>query len=326
MTTNAHDIGHDRQLPVLRVGDLPLEASPRRWLIEGLWGAAAVGILGGSPKSGKTFLGLDMALSVATGTPCLGRFRVAEPGPSLVYLAEDSLHAVRQRAAALARHRRLALERIDLHVITAPALRLDHAEDRGRLFAAVERLRPRLLLLDPLVRLHRCDENDSGAVSALLAHLRTLQRHYDVAVVLVHHARKGGASQGGEGLRGSIDLWAWCDSNLYLRRAEGKLLLSMEHRAAPAPEPVSLTLLNTDEEAIHLEVVAGYKEKHDPETRLCATLLAALAAAPSGLTRTELRDKLRVKNTRLGQALRRLEADGRVARLANGWRATDPAP
>ena len=29
----------------------------------------------------KTWLGLDLALSVATGTPCLGKYAVPEPGP-----------------------------------------------------------------------------------------------------------------------------------------------------------------------------------------------------------------------------------------------------
>ena len=33
-----------------------------RWLIESLWGAGAVGIIGGSPKSCKTWLALELSL------------------------------------------------------------------------------------------------------------------------------------------------------------------------------------------------------------------------------------------------------------------------
>ena len=58
--------------------------------MEGLWGASSVGVIGGAPKCAKTWLGLDMALSVATGTACLGKYAVPEPGPVLVYLAEDA--------------------------------------------------------------------------------------------------------------------------------------------------------------------------------------------------------------------------------------------
>ena len=54
--------------PVVRVSEIPVEPQPRRWLIEGLWGAAAVGFIGGPPKCCKSYLGLDLALSVATGT------------------------------------------------------------------------------------------------------------------------------------------------------------------------------------------------------------------------------------------------------------------
>ena len=45
-------------------------------------------MIGGVSRCAKTWLGLDMALSVATGTPCLGKYAVSEPGPVLVYLAE----------------------------------------------------------------------------------------------------------------------------------------------------------------------------------------------------------------------------------------------
>ena len=42
--------GEGTSLPVLRVGEIPLEVTPRRWLIEGLWGSSCVGFLAGSPK------------------------------------------------------------------------------------------------------------------------------------------------------------------------------------------------------------------------------------------------------------------------------------
>ena len=64
-----------------------------------------------APKCAKTWLGLDMALSVATGTPCLGKYNVPERGPVLVYLAEDALRAVRERIDGMARHRGLDLGR-----------------------------------------------------------------------------------------------------------------------------------------------------------------------------------------------------------------------
>ena len=75
-------------LPVLKAHQLEVESPQRRWLIESLWARQAVGLLGGPPKCCKSWLGLDMALSVASATPCLGHFPVQQPGAALVYLAE----------------------------------------------------------------------------------------------------------------------------------------------------------------------------------------------------------------------------------------------
>jgi RecA-family ATPase len=52
-----------------------------------------------------------------------------------------------------------------------------------------------------------------------LAYIRELQRQLDLSVILVHHTRKNAAGgiAAGQGLRGSSDLHAFGDSNLYLR-------------------------------------------------------------------------------------------------------------
>src|SRR5512145_1737128 len=86
-----------QSLPVVRIGDLPREQNGQRWLVEHLWGVSSVGVIGGAPKCSKTWLGLDLALSVASGTACLGKYAVPQPGPALVYLAEDALPVVRER-------------------------------------------------------------------------------------------------------------------------------------------------------------------------------------------------------------------------------------
>jgi len=310
-------LNSDSSLPVVRVGEIALEDNCQRWLVEQLWGASSVGVIGGAPKCSKTWLGLDLALSVATGTACLGRYAVPEPGPVLVYLAEDALPVVRQRVEGMARHRGLTLERVEIHVITAPTLRLDRDSHRRQLLETAKRLRPRLLLLDPLVRLHGIDENNASEVAGLLAYIRGLQRQLGVSVILVHHTRKNaGGAAAGQSLRGSGDLHAFGDSNLYLRRSKDRLLLSSEHRAAPASPPVYLQLVATDEKTTHLEVVAEFSE--EPRRSLSEQVLTLLADG-AALTRAKLRDALAVKNERLGEALESLERAGRLRRTPAGW-------
>ena len=222
----------------------------------------------------------------------------------------------------MARHRGLELAAVDVHVITAATLQLDREPHRGQLFQTARRLRPRLLLLDPLVRLHTLDENHAQEVAGLLAYFRSLQRQLDLSVMLVHHTRKNAAKgvAAGQGLRGSSDIHAFGDSNLYLRRTREHLVLSSEHRAAPAAPAVSLQLVATDAAKTHLEVVA---ELHDRQRRSLQDQVLDLLGPGVVLTRAKLRDSLGVKNERLGKALESLERAGRLCRTAMGWRRSD---
>jgi hypothetical protein len=315
---------HDAQdlLPVVRAAALSEPEPGRAWLISMLWARSGVGILGGAPKCCKSWLGLDLALSVASGSPALGCFAVSESGPAMIYLAEDALSVTKERLTGICRYRRLRLEDLPIDVITAPSLRLDLDRDRQRLARTVERHRPRLLLLDPFVRLHRIDENHAGDVSALLGFLRELQRAFDIAVLVVHHARKNAAAgvAPGQGLRGSGDLHAWGDSNLYVRRQRGDLILSVEHRAAAAPAAISLTLVAEPADQVHLEVQSGKSQDrvHSSTTSLDDDVLDTLAKF-GPLRRDDLRTALRVRNERLGLALGRLVAQGRIGRCDDRW-------
>jgi len=304
-------------LPVVRIGEIVPEENQQRWLIDQLWGASAVGVIGGAPKCSKTWLALDMSLSVATGTACLDKYAVPAAGPVLVYLAEDSLAIVRERVEGMARQRGLDIETIPIHVITAATLQLDRDPHRSQLRETARRIRPRLLLLDPLVRLHGIDENHAGEVAELLAYFRSLQRELDLSVVLVHHTRKNaaGGTAAGLGLRGSSDIHAFGDSNLYLRRTRERLVLSSEHRAAPASPSVYLELVTTNG-GTHLAVTAELREEHQRSLR---QRVLELLSAGGVMTRGKIRETLSVKNERLGEALDALEEAGQICRTTAGW-------
>jgi hypothetical protein len=314
-------------LPVVRAGTLADAPTTDRWLVTSLWGRAAVGILGGAPKCCKSWLALELCVSVASCTPCLGHFAVEDPGSVMLYMAEDAAPVIKTRLAGLCAHRGLQLRGMPIDVITAPSLRIDRERDQARLLRTVRRARPRLLVLDPFVRLHRVDENDAGQVSAVLGYLRALQRELDVAVLVVHHARKNGGAggQAGQSLRGSGDLHAWGDSNLYLRRQQGALTLTLEHRAAAAPEPLALRLVSTRDGNAHLALVAPHEEPARNAAELDHRIVATLAEAGEPLGRTALRDKMRVRNERLGEALTRLAATGAVLRAGDHWSVPVPS-
>jgi hypothetical protein len=299
---------------------LATRTEERRWLVTGLWAEEAVGIVGGEPKCCKSFLALDLAVAVAAGVPCLRRFPVTRPGPVLLYVAEDALHVVRRRLEGICAAAGVELEALDVQVITSPTLRLDLDADRTSLDETVAKLAPRLLVLDPFVRLHRIDENASGEVAPLLAYLREIQRRHGVAVALVHHAKKGGGrARAGQALRGSSEFHAWGDSNLYLRRHGEDLTLTVEHRAAASVPAVALALAERGG-ALALEVLDRTQPTEPAPTSVDERIAKALAAADGPVPLAELRTVCRVRNATLRERLAALTAAGQLVRAADGYR------
>lgn len=321
--SNSGDTQEPDLLPIAGPAEIAPTPIEQHWLVQKLWGRAGVGVLGGAPKTCKSWLGLDVAVSVASGTACLGRLPVDDPGPVLIYLAEDSPAMVRSRIEAICAHRKLALAGLALKLITAPVLRLDLLADQARLAATVDALAPRLLLLDPLIRLHRLDENSSSDISGLLGYLRELQRTYDMAVLLVHHTSKKHRSHPGLALRGSSDIHAFGDSNLYLAKKDDKLTLTIEHRAAASPQPLTLRLVSRpDGSATHLEMETehtGTEQAKSQSPTLADQVVALLSDTATPRYRSDLRAELRVNNHRLGQVLAALERQGAIQRTDQGW-------
>ena len=295
-----------------------LEDRPRQhqWLIDALWGRQAVGIVGGEPKCGKSFLALDLAVAVAAGVPCLRRFAADERGTVLLFAAEDAGHK-----AAGAR-----FETLDIAVLDIPALRLDHRADRQQLLETVQRVRPRLVVLDPLVRLHGVDENTVADIAPILGFLRNLQRRFATAVVLVHHARKSGATRPGQALRGSSELHAWGDSNLYLRRRDRQILMTVEHRAAPGLADIEVELADHGKgPALRLRQVdtADAAPRPEPPER---RILQALADTKTPLSQRQLRERAATRPATVAHTLQSLLREGRVERAPEGGYRIAAAP
>jgi AAA domain len=307
-------------LPVPRASQLSTSGPQTQWLVEGLWSDQAVGILGGEPKCCKSFLALDIAVSVASGTACLRQFPVRRAGKVLLFPAEDSLAVVRQRLEGIAAAAQVNFQALPVEVITAPSLRLDTPADRLRLRDTVQNLQPALLILDPLIRLHRVDENDATQIAALLSYLRELQRQFQLAVLLVHHARKdSNGSRPGQALRGSSELHGWGDSNLYMRRKGGQLTLSTEHRAAASQDHIPLQLTQVGS-ALALAVLENPLPPATAEPTPVERVRAALSQLQEPVFSVQqLRKLCAIRTETLCAALEELTQQGELSRNAKGY-------
>lgn len=308
-------------LPVQPAYQLPVRSEAQRWLVTGLWLEQAVGIIGAEPKCCKSFLALDLAVAVASGTACLRHFPVPTAGRVLLYAAEDALHIVRGRLEGICAAAGLALQQLDVQVITAPTLRLDLPADRAKLEHTVEQLAPRLLVLDPFVRLHRIDENASGEVAPLLAYLRELQRRHHLSVLVVHHAKKGGARiRAGQALRGSSEFHAWGDSMLYLRRLGNELTLTVEHRAAPSLPSIQLELTQSGESlALQLRTPCISTLEPPPPASLDERIVSILSHSDRPVPAAQLRALCSARKATFYARLLDLTRDGRIVRSPDGY-------
>lgn len=313
-------------LPTQRASQIRAEDSQlSRWLVEELWSDQAVGILGGQPKCCKSFLALDMAVSVASGAPCLRRFAVHRPGPVLIFPAEDSLRDVRQRLEGICAAAGVGFDSLAVEVITAPSLRLDTPADRQRLANTVQALQPRLLVLDPLIRLHQLDENDAGQIAGLLSFLRQLQRQFQLAVLLVHHARKDAHdARPGQALRGSSELHGWGDSNLYMRRKAHSLSLSTEHRAAASQNHIPLELSENPPVALSVTSTAPSDPPPQSEPSASERVRRALSQLDQPASVQQVRQFCGMRTATVCNALNQLCQQGLASRSAEGYRLKPP--
>lgn len=330
-----------RTFQIRRAANLETRPSERRWLVDQLWGDEAVGLLGGEPKSYKSWLALELAVAVASGKPCMGKFEPQRTGPVLLIMGEDAAHVVRERLRRIAARAQVALDDLPLEVVLEPSIQLNLEADMARLGDTVAAVKPALMVLDPFVRLHRIDEKSTSGVVPILSGLRALQRLHHTAVLVVHHVRKGSSNErGGQALRGSSELHAWGDSNLYVRWRENDLVLNVEHRGAAAPPDMVLEL-KEDGDALGLAVARLWSADGDevsdsstprstsegasPRPRgrkkvdVTALVEATLRAAARPLQQREIRELCGIRMTRVGEALAALIESHQVHRDELGY-------
>lgn len=311
-------------LPVKRAFELDEREEESRWLVEHLWGENAVGLIGGEPKSFKSFLALDLAVSVASGKHCLGYFSVARQGPVLLYAAEDALADVRKRLHDICKNAQVKFDRLNVHVITAPRLRIDQQADRQALIETVQKIKPILVVLDPFVRLHGVDENASGEVSKVLGFLRDLQRTESTAICVVHHARKrAGRERPGQSLRGSSEFHAWGDSNLYVRRTgtEEDIEMTIEHRSAPSRSGICLGL-DSSGDGLALRYKGAVKAGETTTATRAEDRIALALSGTEGLTGEDLRSTCQMKSSTFWAALTGMIDKGDITKQGSHYHAT----
>jgi hypothetical protein len=194
------------------------EFRPVKWVVPGLLPAGAT-LFAGAPKTGKSWLSLDLGIACACGGRVLGKVEV-DPGDVLYLALEDNQRRLKNRltkrlqGAPAPDSLTFATEwpRLDQGAVPRLAEWLDQAPS------------PRLVVIDTLARIRPpTNAKDSLYQSdyAIGAPLLKLAADHDIAVILVHHTRKGEADDPLEMISGSTGLTGGMDNVMVLKRQRG---------------------------------------------------------------------------------------------------------
>lgn len=199
----------------VRPSDLEADDGHVDWLIDGVIEAGSTALLYGPSGHGKTFVTLDLALSVATGTTWAGR---AVQQGQVVYVAAEGTKGIGRRFKAWRQHRGQSVTD-DAFVVSLGAVRILEAGDVERFIAELREasITPSLIVLDTLAQcLIGGDENNGEAIGRAIDNANHIRRETGAAVLFVHHTGKDVT----KGARGHSSLYAAMDTVVAVSRVD----------------------------------------------------------------------------------------------------------
>ncbi len=246
------------------------------WLVEGFWLNNSHGIVAGEPKTFKSTLALDFAVSVASGRNFLGKYAVNSPGPVIYIQNENAKWIMKDRIEKITYNKglggRIRLKgrdmyfrppsTIPLHFINTQAYLLNDPEHRELTQEIIRQYKPKLIIFDPLYLMFDGDINSAQELNPILAWLLQLKVEFKCAIMLIHHWNKGSknnaGSRGGQRMLGSTTLHGWIESAWYIKthgeqeedtgedtnkvQAQSDIVIEREFRGAGVHPKVELSL------------------------------------------------------------------------------------
>lgn len=187
------------------------ESNNKTFLIEGLLRSRSLNVLVGDSGLGKTPLGVQLGLCVATGVPFVG-LNVVSPGAVLYCDAESDSSAFDSTVAAISRF--LGIHPPENFHVWSPNWE-SSTRKRQDVFASwadqlttrVELLRPALVIVDPLRMFWPEAEGKNKDTAAVITTLRHLSHEVKCSWLITHHRRKTNQQVGPVHL--DQDLHAW---------------------------------------------------------------------------------------------------------------------
>ena len=204
---------------------------PVEWLVDGLLTKHGFSVLYGEPGAGKSFLAIDMALSVAYGKAW--HDNPVQRG-AVLYIAGEGVGGLGKRIKAWQAHHKLTAD-VPFYVLPT-AVRFREPDDVERLLRTIDNLDTKFsaVFVDTVARaLLGGDENSATDMGLFVDACEIVKRHCECAVVAIHHSGKDAA----RGMRGSTALLGAVDTSIKVSKLEETVTLATEKQKDAEPMP-----------------------------------------------------------------------------------------
>lgn len=198
--------------PLLTISDIE-NRPPLEWLVKRHIPRVSMGFLYSVPGAGKSFLALDMALTIASGAATWFGDAIGADNRNVVYIAAEGAYGFGDRIAAWKKTHGDAetAKNVGRNFLMLPAtIAFMDRNDVEKLLRTVRDLgpgrRPCLVVVDTVSRmLPGADENLQKDMTLFIDACGAVRETFQCAVVGVHHAGKSGDMRGSTVLQGAGD-------------------------------------------------------------------------------------------------------------------------
>ena len=293
-----------------------LRLPPPTWLIETILPAGGLVGLYGPPGAFKSFVALDLAMSVATGRAWHGQAVIKGHA---IYVAAEGGTGMGKRAQAWLLHHDIPASAVDMSWLIESVTVNPDSDQMDRLLTRVNdemHTEPSLIVIDTLARCFEGDENTQEDMGRFVAGVDRLRREFGATVLVVHHTRLAADRE-----RGNTAFRGAADTMISIARHDDDVTIT-NNKQKDAQEFLERSL------TVKPMLLADSIVLVEPDTSRDETIRRVLRAH-EGLTYSELSDIVSHENISRSALKRRLvglRRNGEIAKENGKYRLVEGPP
>lgn len=315
------------------------------WLVQDWLPDKSITFLVSPPESYKTWILLDLAVSVAAGVPFLGGYNVNQTGPTLIIQQEDSHSGLTDRLALIVEQKMKATPKLEddewqvpkmpdipIYVHPSRMLRFDNKAVIEEMEKQIEILKPKVILIDPLYSTTSSTDNYMSDLANQMMVLKTWRDKYGCSFVIAHHSKKNldPDSTAREDSWGSQFLNAFLEAGWQIRRnsklAQNEIVVRRHSKVMGNQQPIALKFDISTQYPMKYEVTPREYESIAPPggTRQPAQADLLEMLHDNDLTQADIVNRSGKTRSTISRQIRQLEAAGLVEKMPDGkWHAKE---